>query len=198
MLKNILTLILLTSIFATPAISQDVALRLIDSKMKIEGTSNVRDWDANVNNINASLVLTGIENIDLKTLKPENFSSLVVYVPVKDIESDTRGLTGNIHKYLKVDEYPSITFTLKEIVSIETTNTSDVTITAKGTLKAAGGSSDIIMSVVGKQLPNGNIEFTGSPDLKMTDYGISPPTAIMGTVRATDEFKVTFTITVGK
>lgn len=66
MLKNILTLILLTSIFATPAVSQDVALRLIDSKMKIEGTSNVRDWDANVNNINASLVFTGIENIDLK------------------------------------------------------------------------------------------------------------------------------------
>lgn len=198
MLKNILTLILLTSIFATPAVSQDVALRLIDSKMKIEGTSNVRDWDANVNNINASLVFTGIENIDLKTLTPENFSSLVVYVPVKDIQSDTRGLTGNIHNYLKADTHPSITFSLIEIVSIENTSTSDVTITAKGTVKAAGGSSDIIMSVVGKQLPNGNIQFIGSPDLLMTDFGISPPTAVMGTVRARDEFKVTFTITVGK
>jgi hypothetical protein len=198
MLKNILTLILLSSIFAAPAVSQDVALRLIDSKMKIEGTSNVRDWDANVKTVNVSLVLTGIEKVDLKTLKPENFSKLEVSVPVKDIQSDTRGLTGNIHNYLKADAHPNITFVLKEIVSIETTSTSDVNITAKGTLKAAGGSSEVTMTVVGKQLPNGNIQFIGSPDLLMTDFGISPPTAVMGTVRARDEFKVTFTITVGK
>lgn len=107
-------------------------------------------------------------------------------------------MTGNIHNYLKADTHPSITFSLIEIVSVENTSTSDVTITAKGTVKAAGGSSDIIMSVVGKQLPNGNIQFIGSPDLLMTDFGISPPTAVMGTVRARDEFKVTFTITVGK
>jgi polyisoprenoid-binding protein YceI len=46
-------------------------------------------------------------------------------------------------------------------------------------------------------LPNGTVNATGMVPIKMTDFGIKPPTAMFGTLRTGDEVKVNFALTVG-
>lgn len=198
MLKQILSLLLLTAITATTAISQDVSLRLAESTMKIEGTSNVRDWHANVNTVNVSMILADVSEHTLTNLTPSNFKTLYVEVPVKDIQSDTRGLTGNIHSYLKSDRNPNITFLLSEITSIDIDDNGVASIVANGVINAAGVNSEVSMTVNAVQSSSNGIRFYGVQDLKMTSFSITPPTAVMGTIRARDEFKVSFSITLRK
>jgi hypothetical protein len=56
----------------------------------------------------------------------------------------------------------------------------------------------IMLSVTGKNLPGGDIQFTGSRSLKMTDYKMKPPTAMMGTIKVGNEVTLKFDLTISK
>jgi hypothetical protein len=47
-----------------------------------------------------------------------------------------------------------------------------------------------------KILPNGDLQFSASKKIKMTEYKMEPPTAMMGTIKVGDEVTVNFDITV--
>jgi hypothetical protein len=47
-----------------------------------------------------------------------------------------------------------------------------------------------------KILPNGELQLTVSKKLKMTDFKMEPPTAMMGTIKVGDEVTVIFDVTV--
>jgi hypothetical protein len=51
------------------------------------------------------------------------------------------------------------------------------------------------MYVRAKVGADGGVTFTGSKKLKMTDYKIKPPTALMGTLTTGDDIEIVFTIT---
>ena len=162
-------------------------------QMKIDGTSNIRDWDADITEMNATLALQDGEELSLATLTPESFKSLEITVPVGSIESGSRGLTKNIHKYLKEDDYPTTTFRLDRITDIVRENDTAI-ITAVGVINAAGKDNTTIMTVTASMNPDGSINFSGEQELLMTNFDIDPPTAIMGTVRARDEFVVLYDV----
>lgn len=50
------------------------------------------------------------------------------------------------------------------------------------------------MNVKGKRLNDDSWQFEGTQKLLMTDYGIDPPTALMGTMRTGNEITVAFTV----
>ncbi|PWN05074.1 YceI family protein [Rhodohalobacter mucosus] len=162
-------------------------------QMKIDGTSNIRDWDADITEMDATLVLQDGDELSLETLTPESFKSLEITIPVEHIESGSRGLTKNIHKYLKEDDYPNITFTLSRITDIVRENGTAL-ITAEGVITAAGKENPATMTVTASMNPDGSINFSGEQQLLMTSFDIDPPTAILGTVRADDEFLVLYDV----
>ena len=51
------------------------------------------------------------------------------------------------------------------------------------------------MEVRAKDGSDGSITFNGSKKLKMTDYGIKPPTALLGTMTTGDEVEIVFQVT---
>lgn len=163
-------------------------------QMKIDGTSNIRDWDAEVTEMEATLVMQDEDEVSLETLTPESFKSLEITIPVESIESGSRGLTNNIHKYLKEKDYPNITFRLDSISDIVRENETAL-ITAEGVITAAGKENPATMTVTASMNPDGSITFSGEQELLMTSFDIDPPTAIMGTVRARDEFVVIYNVT---
>jgi hypothetical protein len=186
--------IALAFIFSGTA-AQDLTLSLTSiEQFKIDGEANVRDWDADITEANGTLQLNGVENLSLDSLTPESISSLTITIPVSGIESDSRRLTNNLQDYLKKDDHPEITFRLTDINSVVKNNNS-ASITANGTVNAAGVNKNITMNVDAVVNGNGSISFRGSQDLLMTDFNIDPPTAVMGTVRARDEIKILFNVT---
>lgn len=186
---------LIALIFATGSLfAQDVSLNLQpDYEVIIDGTSNARDWDAKVTEISAEFVLSGFEGNSLANLSPEHFKTLRLNMSAGSIDADGRRLTNNIHNYIKADDFPTITFELNEIKNISSTG-NNVNIEAEGTITAAGVSHTTIMNVTAERGDNGSIIFSGNQDLNMTDFDISPPTAMLGAIRAADEMTIIYRV----
>jgi hypothetical protein len=53
------------------------------------------------------------------------------------------------------------------------------------------------MDVIASRMPDGSVMAKGLVPIKMTDYGIKPPTAIFGRVKTGNEVKVNFELTIG-
>jgi hypothetical protein len=195
MLQRILITPLIAFILATGSLyAQETSLNLQnDHKVIIDGTSNARDWDGRVTSIDAEFLLNGFEGNSLEGLRPEHFKSLKLNMSAKSIVSDGRRLTNNIHDYLKADAHPVITFNLKEIKNIRA-NGNRADIEAEGVITAAGTSHTVLMNVKAEKGDNGSFIFSGEQPLKMTDFNITPPTAMLGAIRAADEMTIYYTV----
>ena len=68
----------------------------------------------------------------------------------------------------------------------------DATLNAVGTLAMAGRENTVRMNVVAVRLPDGSVEAQGEIPIRMSDFGITPPTAMLGAVRARDRVIVKF------
>ena len=195
MLNKSYFITILAFLFAfSTATAQDVTYQLSEiHQFKIDGDSNVRSWDADVTEAEASLVLTGVDNLSLEALDEESFKSLTITIPVEGIESDSRRLTRNLQGYLKEDDFPTITFDLLQVNSI-TRADGKAQISADGLINAAGVENALSMNVEAELNDDGSITFSGVQDLLMTDFDIDPPTAIMGTVRSDDEIQIIYQV----
>ena len=193
-LKSFITSLITILFLSGSLFAQDVTLNIQGApQVTIDGDSNVRSWDADVKSVSAELVLTNIEDITLENLTAESFKSMTITMPVESIDSGSRSLTRNIKNYLKEDDHPNITFTLNRVTDIQIENDSAI-ITAEGVINAAGKDHTVTMNVNASMNPDGSINFNGEQELLMTSFDIDPPTAVMGTVRARDEFKVIYNV----
>lgn len=197
-IKSFITTIVTLLFFAGSVFAQEMTLSVKGTpQMKIDGDSNVRSWDADVKQVDATLVLAGIESLSIESMTPDAFKEMKITMPVERIDSGSRSLTRNIHNYLKAGDHPNITFTLKSVDDIELNNGSAL-ITATGVINAAGKDHEVTMNVTATMNSNGTINFSGEQNLLMTSFDIDPPTAVMGTVRARDEFSIIYSVDFGR
>lgn len=165
-----------------------------DSTVTILGTSNLHNWNETV-----SIVL-GDGSVTWNEDGSFDLDGINLKMEVNSIKSDMGSImNNNTYKALKSDKYPEIIFTLSSPVTMIKGGPASTTISAKGTLFIAGVNKSIDMEVKVAAPNQGYLTFEGSKTVKMSDYGISAPTALLGTLRTGDEitinFKTVFTIT---
>jgi hypothetical protein len=97
-------------------------------------------------------------------------------------------LDKNMYKALKVDEFPDITFRLTKF---DFTGKPAGAAKAIGVLKIAGVERQITMDITTK-VDGEKLDVQGRLDLLMTDFGIKPPTAMMGMLKTDPKVTVTF------
>lgn len=193
-LKAIYSTLLSVLFLAGSLVAQDHNLSLQnDSEIRLDGDSNVRSWGADAEQVSGTLVLQNLETVTLENITAETFKELKLTIAVDGLDSGTRGLTRNMHNYLKKDDHPNITFTLNRITNIDMQGSTAV-ISAEGVVNAAGQNHTVNMQVNASVNSNGSLNFTGEQPLLMTDFGIEPPRALMGTVRADDEILITYNV----
>jgi polyisoprenoid-binding protein YceI len=193
-LRKIITTTFIFMFLAGAVAAQDINMTLQSGyDFRIDGDSNVRTWGADAEKVEGRLILTDIDEVSLVNLNPDNIKEMSLTIHVESLDSGSRGLTRNMKSYLKEDDHPLITFNLQEITSIEMQNGSAL-ITAVGIINAAGQNKEVTMNVTATMNDNGSLNFRGEQDLLMTDFGIDPPTAVMGTVRARDEVVVSYNV----
>jgi polyisoprenoid-binding protein YceI len=164
------------------------------SKLWIEGTSNVHDWKAEAAVINAEIE---IDAAGLSAAPAKLVRKVTITVPVKDLKSGKGGMDNNIQKALKADKNPDIVYTLTTIEAVSDTK-DGFTLRAQGTLKLAGGESAVTAEIVGTRQPDGSIKATGTVPVKMTAFGVKPPTAMLGAIKCGDDVQVKFDLLVGQ
>lgn len=168
---------------------QDSKVVLAESKLAVNGTSNVHDWTIEAKAMSGKASVT-LDAGDLKAIKSLDFS-----VEVEQLKSGKSGMDKNTFKALKSTSHKNISFKLVKVVKISTISDNNYTVEAQGDLTIAGVTKRINQSFTVKLIGK-KMVFTGKQKIDMTVYGVEPPKALMGTIKTgkdvTVDFKVTY------
>ncbi|HRD79227.1 MAG: YceI family protein [Saprospiraceae bacterium] len=157
-------------------------------KMTVAGTSTLHDWESKANKVTAK----GDIMADVNAI--QSIKNLSVEVDAKSIIS-TKGKVMDTKTWeaLKADQHPKITFKLSKVESISKSG-AEFVIKTTGNLSIAGVTKSVPMEAKGKILANGDLEFSGSKLIVLSDFGMEQPTALMGTVKVGKEVTVKFSV----
>ena len=164
---------LMSSLSAQTSFKSDAS----SSKMSVLGTSTLHDWESIVEDFSAS---ASVENGKIANV---NFTA-----KVKSIKSGKGGMDKNTYKAMKADNFPNIKFTAKEL------NVSGTNLSGSGQLTIAGKTKTIQSNFSYEKWTDDAFQIRGEVELIMSEYGIDPPTAMMGTIKTGDKVTIKFEI----
>lgn len=180
-------IILITSIIISiPSIINAQALLLVPqiSTINVHGTSNVHDWDMKPNKVTGELGINSSKQI----------SAIAIKVEVKSLKSGNGIMDGKTYDAFDYKKNPYIVFLLTDASQVKLTE-NDTEITLTGNLSFRGQTRKISIKTIGKITKDGGYQLKGSVPLKMTDYKMKPPTAMLGTMKTGDTVTVKFDVT---
>lgn len=185
-MKNALLLIITVGLLVTPVYLQAQSFKVKNYKMVVQGTSSLHDWESVVEEMECKGTYVLNDNVLTAV------SQVVVKIPVISIKS-TKGKIMDNKTYDAFDykKNPEIVFALKS----QTINPKNSTMELAGSLAMAGVVKPVNVTVTYKVLSSGELQIIGSKKIVMTDFGMEPPTAMMGTIKVGNDVSVYFEIT---
>jgi hypothetical protein len=156
----------------------------------VTGTSTLHDWkmDLNIFDCTANFVVDGprLTSIDQVTFNCK----------ATDLKSDNSLMDKKAYSALKSSTFPEIKFNGVSPIEISANN-NKFTDNLRGNLFIAGKSIAVSIPINGTiSSVNGNniIEISGETDLKLSNFNIVPPTAMLGALKTGDGIKVSFSL----
>ena len=178
------------AVMVPTAIAQTKAPLAVDTgRVSIAGTSNVHEYTASTTKVrvtHAKLAPT-VAGAEFWTeiVKPGAIEAFELAVSAATLSSPKDGVDKNMHKALKVEQFPDITFTLARLES------APGSVRGVGTLRIAGVEREVALVLTTERRGN-TLVVKGRLPLLMTDYGIKPPTALLGMLKTDPKVTVTF------
>src|SRR4030042_3303319 len=154
-----------------------------NSKMTIMGTSSLHDWQMDVKEIDCSTTLI-TDGKSIRGIHDTQFSCSVT-----SIVSEYKLMDKKTYEALKAEEFSNIFFKMISGKIISMTG-NEFSGTATGYLSVAGQTKEINVPFSGNILNNGQVKMDGKVDLKMSEFKVDPPTALMGTLKTGDEISI--------
>lgn len=151
------------------------------SKVVIDGDSSLHKWSCT-----ASVAQTSAE---LDTSLPQLVRALTVQIPVAGIECGNGTMNGKLRDALGADKHPIIEYRFS---SAERIDGEGVRLRATGTLTVAGKSQPLIVPVDAALDTDGSAIAMGSVSFAMSQFGIEPPTAMLGVLTTADRVTIRF------
>ena len=198
MLTARVSAIALGVLFATTAAAQETARVSVSptSKLWIEGTSNLHGWACRTQALDAIVELDANAATAVNVAPPRALKRVEVKVPVKSLKCGNGAMDGNLYKALKADASPEISYILATFDAVGVEPKDSFSLKTEGKLTVAGAERPVSIEVIATRLSDGSVKATGTVPVKMTDFGIKPPTAIFGRLKTGDEVKVSFELTI--
>jgi hypothetical protein len=175
------------------------------SKMRIEGTSNIHDWQVESPFIGGMIETgTGFPTEPGQAVTPGKVEAKAdVFIQVrslKSIEKDGKPYSDKMDEvmweHMKEPENKKILFHLTELTVKEAAKAKDAPFVceAKGDLSVAGTTKNITMAVNILPLADNKLKVTGNVTIKMTDFKVEPPSPkiALGLIKTGDEVKLVF------
>ncbi|HEU4643419.1 MAG TPA: YceI family protein [Gemmatimonadaceae bacterium] len=182
---------------ATPALrSQDVVPVPVrpESRIWFDGNATMHAFTCTAGEFAASVARSGAPDDDTFTgTRVVRHATLTI--PVGRLGCGDGKMEKSMRKALKADANPDIRFELAGYEIRRETNDSAV-VTADGTLELAGAERPVALTVSAKRRADGAVRLTGSQELLMTDFGIRPPSAMFGMIKASNRIVVRFDLVV--
>lgn len=190
-LRSLVGAALAVGTLITGQVVAQAPLTIEKAKITIAGTSNVHDYtattaDAKVTRVQFAIDVAGPTFWE-EVQKPGGLASFDLEIKAETLKSTKDGLDKNMYKALKTKEHALITFSLKRIAG------APGALQAIGLLKIAGVEREVTLPLKTVRQGQG-LAVSGEVDVLMTDFGIAPPKAMMGMVKADPKITVTFDV----
>jgi len=157
------------------------------NEVLIKGTSNLHDWQMVVSGSSCEANFI-IEGDQLKGITKVDFMCKPT-----DIKSDHALMDKKTYSALKADVFPEIRFSFlskNEMLS----DSREFRGSLRGNLLVAGITKEVTVPFTATINADNTINVTGSLELKMSDFNITPPTALLGTLKTGDKISVYYSL----
>jgi polyisoprenoid-binding protein YceI len=160
-----------------------------ESRIWVGGTSSMRGWECKATTFDLKVEST--PNAAATVLAGEKaVSSVKLSVPVDKLECGNGQMNGHMRKALLMEEHPQIAF---QMTSYQLTKSNDsLLVTLTGSLTMGGTEKSVELTALAAATADGALRVTGIYPLKMTDYGLKPPTLMFGRMKVGDLVSVGF------
>ena len=169
------------------------------SKVRIDGTSTIHDWTVESQLIGGYIELDSSFPTDpaQKPAAPGKLNAKVdVNIAVRQLKSGKKPMDEVMYQAMKQQDHPRIQYRLTEMALQEVPQTAGAPLqfATKGELTVSGVTNKISMPVTMDRIDKTHLKFTGTAPLKMTAFGIVPPspTGTFGLISTGDDVKITF------
>jgi polyisoprenoid-binding protein YceI len=157
-----------------------------EGEVTVTGTSTLHDWEEVAEQKSGSISLDNTGELP-------KINSLKFTVEAESLKSGKGAMDKNTYKALNTDDYKQIVFELKQVKSISpvvsTANKYRVVATGNLTISGTTNTIDLPFNLT---VTDSKVLLEGKKPLKMTDYNIEPPKALLGTITTGDEIEVHF------
>jgi hypothetical protein len=158
-----------------------------ESKLWVEGTSTVRSYRCEAKTLESEIVpaSSGTATLALAEL----VSAAEVDVPVTELDCANGTMNGHMQKALRMKDHPRIAFKL------DSYKIDGADAMLNGTLAMAGQSHPVTIAATIAEEANGVVRVNAVHPIRMTEWGIKPPSLMLGTMKVHDEVKIHFDVT---
>lgn len=159
------------------------------SKVWFDGASTIRSFSCTAPTVNAYIETRNANAIPQVLAGEHGVTLTEVKVPVDKLECSNGTMNDHMREALKSHLNPTITF---RVASYDVTKGTDgVKGTLTGSLSIAGVVKPVTIAAVGKA-EGEMLRVTGSKEIKMTDWDVTPPTLMFGRIKVSDAVTVKF------
>jgi polyisoprenoid-binding protein YceI len=200
MRKALLTVSALLAVATTAGAQSASAIRLrLDpaSEVTIEGTSSMHAFHCKTNKINAYVDVDPGYTKDLtKVARP--IVSVKVNIVVRTLSCGNGQMDKNMYSTLDADKNPLIKYTMLGYDILDG-SASPAAFVAKttGTLTISGQEKVLSMTINAERLSDGKATAQSEQVIRMTDFGIKPPSFMFGRLKVGNEVTVKFNLKAG-
>ena len=206
--------VLLLACFAAAPLFAEETTRLVagtPSQLVLEGSSNVTDWRCHGTTVDGRMEVAApltrinsiIDHIEdgnivmlMKAPGAERFPQpeFQLSIPVATLRCGNRQMERDMYRALRAEAFPAIEFRFTELLGGVNHDIDAGTYHAKiaGVLSLAGVTRTISVDVEAKRIARDRFRLHARLPLRMTDFRITPPTALFGMVKARDGLVVQF------
>ena len=181
------------------------------SRLVLEGSSNVAPWRCSGTTLDGRMnVAAPLDRINevIDLIEDVNIAQWMVNpagarfpqpdfelrIPVNTLRCGNRQMERDMYRALRSDTYPTIEFRFAELIGGVNHDIDGASYHAKiaGVLTLAGAKKNVAVDVIAQRVARDRFKLHARLPLRMTDFRITPPTAMFGLVKAKDDLVVQF------
>ena len=158
-----------------------------ESRLWVEGTATTKSYKCEAGVLDSEVATTAPEPAVLPL--DQLVASAIVVIPVDGLDCGNGTMNGHMRKALKMAEHPTIEFHLDSY----TVDGADAVLT--GSLLIAGTENPVeIPATIGEEA-EGIVRVKATKQIRMTEWGVKPPSLLLGTMKVRDPVDIHFDVT---
>lgn len=198
---RVLLLSVLFGVLGLPTASAQLRLAAESgSTVWIEGTSSVNRFTCSTQTVDGYGLLSRAQGPVRPATgppgsTPDTHAAYVeLAIPVASLDCGRDRMNRDLTEAMQADAYPFIYYRLDAAHAEGGTVGDGLRVTAHGRLTIAGTTRPFELTVLAERLGDGHYRARGHQTVAMSDFGIDPPSALLGLVQVHDEIVVRFDV----